>query len=190
MPYTPAARLAGGKQDAAFRTKPQIALSLVEKAQAAGIPFSAIVSDCFYGDNNALEEALLKRRLPHVLAHRGELGRGWAPAEADHSFNDAAQAVPLRAWREVIRRFRGRPHRALVGGRADPIRLWPGQAGEGHLRHDRSALAALTVHFVPDDQPARAAGGDRAAVRIAQLGRAKLQTDEGRARLADFMVRQ
>ena len=33
----------------------------------------------------------------------------------------------------------GRPHRALVGRRADPVRLWPGPAGEGHLRHDRSA---------------------------------------------------
>ena len=64
MPYTPERRLAGGKQDPAFRTKPQIALDLVERAQAAGVPFCAIVADCFYGDNNALEGALLKRGLP------------------------------------------------------------------------------------------------------------------------------
>ena len=106
MPYTPEKRLAKGRQDPAFRTKPQIALSLVEQAQAAGIPFCAIVADCFYGDNNALEMALLQRRLPHVLARRGALGRGWAPAEADHSFKDAARSLPLHAWREVIRRFR------------------------------------------------------------------------------------
>ena len=105
-PYTPAARLPDGKHDAAFHTKPQIALALVEQAQAAGIAFCAIVADCFYGDNNALETALLKRRLPYVLARRGALGCGWAPAEADHSFRDAAQALPLRAWHEVIRRFR------------------------------------------------------------------------------------
>ena len=105
-PYTPAARLADGKHDTAFRTKPQIALSLVERAQAAGITFSAIVADCFYGDDRALEKALLDRRLPHVLARRGAVGRGRAPAEADHSFADAARSLPLRAWREVIRRFR------------------------------------------------------------------------------------
>ncbi|CAM3813012.1 transposase [Polaromonas hydrogenivorans] len=46
-PYTPAVRLAGGKHDAAFRTKPQIALNLVEQAQAAGVAFCAIVADCF-----------------------------------------------------------------------------------------------------------------------------------------------
>ena len=106
LPYTPEKRLAKGRQDPAFRTKPQIALDLVERAQAAGIPFCAIVADCFYGDNNALEAALLQRRLPHVLARRGALGRGWAPVEADHSFKDAAQALPLRAWHEVLRRFR------------------------------------------------------------------------------------
>ena len=105
MPYTPEKRLLGGKQDPGFRTKPQIALALVEQAQAAGIAFSAIVADCFYGDDRALEKALLKRRLPHVLARRGAVGRGWAPAEADHSFKDAARSLPLRAWQSVVRRF-------------------------------------------------------------------------------------
>ena len=76
MPHTPEKRLLGGKQDPGFRTKPQIALALVEQAQAAGIAFSAIVADCFYGDDRALEKALLKRRLPHVLARRGAVGRG------------------------------------------------------------------------------------------------------------------
>lgn len=32
-PYTPASRLSGGKTDPRFRTKPQIALSLIEAAQ-------------------------------------------------------------------------------------------------------------------------------------------------------------
>ena len=93
-------------EDHAFRTKAQIALALLEQAQTAGIPFSAIVADCFYGDNNALEKALLERRLPHVLACRGALSRGRAAAEADHSFADAAQALLLRAWQPVMRRFR------------------------------------------------------------------------------------
>ena len=76
MPYTPEKRLPEGKQDRAFRTKPQIALDLARRAQAAGVPFCAIVADCFYGDNNGLEAALLERRLPHVLARRGAGGGG------------------------------------------------------------------------------------------------------------------
>jgi SRSO17 transposase len=44
-PYTPAARLVGGKQDPAFRTKPQLALELVHAARAADIPFRAVVAD-------------------------------------------------------------------------------------------------------------------------------------------------
>ena len=89
----------------AFHTKPQIALNLVERAQAAGIAFGAVVADCFYGDDRVLEKALLDRRLPHVLARRGALGRGRALAKADYSFNDAAQSLPLSAWQPVIRRF-------------------------------------------------------------------------------------
>jgi SRSO17 transposase len=106
MPYTPESRLAGGKQDPAFQTKPQIALALVERAQAAGIAFKAIVADCFYGDNDALQAALRQRRLPYVLAHRGMVGRGWAPVDVAHSFNDAAHDLPMRAWHRVQRRFR------------------------------------------------------------------------------------
>jgi len=44
-PYTPAHWFARGKSDPAFRTKPQIALALVEQAVAAGIAFRAVVAD-------------------------------------------------------------------------------------------------------------------------------------------------
>ena len=84
-------------QDPAFHTKTQIALSLVEQAQAAGIRFNAIVSDGFYGDNKALQVAFIQHCLPYVLAHRGTFGRGWAPVKAAYPFNDAAKALPLRA---------------------------------------------------------------------------------------------
>src|SRR5258708_15115710 len=49
-PYTPAARLAGGKRDPAFRTKPQLALELVHPARAAGIPFRPVGPDRRYGE--------------------------------------------------------------------------------------------------------------------------------------------
>jgi SRSO17 transposase len=49
-PYTPERWFARGKADPAFRTKPQLALELVDRARAAGWPFAAAVADSFYGD--------------------------------------------------------------------------------------------------------------------------------------------
>lgn len=95
-PYTPESRLADGKKDPAFRSKPQIALALVEWALAAGIAFKAIVADCFYGDHRELVATLRQRRLPFVLSHRGTVGRGWAPADVAHSFDEAIEELHSR----------------------------------------------------------------------------------------------
>jgi SRSO17 transposase len=105
-PYTPASRLPDGKGDPRFRTKPQIALALIEGALAASIPFRAVVADCFYGDNTELEGLLTQRKVPYVLAHRGGGGHGWAPAEEAHSFVEAVRDLPRAAWRRIRRRFR------------------------------------------------------------------------------------
>jgi len=105
-PYTPEGRLPGGKQDPAFRTKPQIALILIERAQAAGIPFEAIVADSAYGDNPPFVHALAERQLPYVLAHSGTASRGRAPEDVAHTFEDAARELPMRAWQRIVRRFR------------------------------------------------------------------------------------
>ena len=186
VPYTPEKRLPAGKQDGAFRTKPQIALSLVEQAQAAGTPFCAIVADCFYGDNHALETALLKRGLPHVLARRGD-ARTRLGASAGGSFVQGCGALVaagrLAPSDPALSR---RPHRALVGRRAHAAGLWARPGGARSVRHDRPARAALAVDLVPHHQPvtrAGPAGRDRAHMRSAKLDRAGLQTDEGRAGL-------
>src|SRR5919112_4902069 len=105
-PYTPAARFAAGKDDPRFRTKPRIAMALIEQARAADIPFRAVVADCFYGDNRELEGLLTQRKIPYVLAHRGTGGLGWAPAEEAHSFAEALRDLPHTAWQRLKRRFR------------------------------------------------------------------------------------
>jgi SRSO17 transposase len=105
-PYTPASRFPDGKGDPRFRTKPQIALALIEGALAAGIPFRAVVADCFYGDNTELAGLLTQRKVPYVLAHRGGGGLGWAPAEEAHSFVEAVRDLPRAAWRRIRRHFR------------------------------------------------------------------------------------
>ena len=61
---------------------------------------------------------------PKGQARRDGVGRGWAPAEADHSFKDATRSLPLRAWQPVIRCFRdGHTELTLFGyGPGQPVR--------------------------------------------------------------------
>jgi SRSO17 transposase len=110
-PYTPASRWPKGTGDPAFRTKPQLAATLIAQAQDAAVPFRAVVADCFYGDHLGFVEALETARLPYVLALKPNKGT-WAPAEAAHTPQEAAQdlrwesAEAPGAWTPVRRRFR------------------------------------------------------------------------------------
>jgi hypothetical protein len=111
VPYTPASRLARGKTDPGFRTKPQLAAELVAAARTAGIPFRAVVADCFYGDNPGFVEALGALGVRFVLALKPRKGT-WAPADEPHTPTEAAGELgwggPRRPgpWRRVVRRFR------------------------------------------------------------------------------------
>jgi len=67
-PYTPAHHFEGGKEDPRFRTKPRIALELVEAAVAGGIPFRAVVGDILYGEHRGFRKGLESKRIPYVLA--------------------------------------------------------------------------------------------------------------------------
>jgi hypothetical protein len=110
-PYEPAQRLPKGKQDPAFRTKPQIGMGLVDAALAVGIPFRAVVADCVYGESAAFEGALWAAGLPYVVALRPSKG-SWAPEEDAHTPQEAAQRLHWNGtedpqdWTPVVRRFR------------------------------------------------------------------------------------
>lgn len=111
QPYTPAERLPKGKKDPAFRTKPQIAIELVDAALAAGVVFRAVVADCFYGENETFEGELSAASLPYVLGLKPSKGI-WAPAEAVHTPKEAAWELCWDGpeapgdWTKVVRRFR------------------------------------------------------------------------------------
>jgi hypothetical protein len=111
VPYTPASRLPKGKTDPGFRTKPKLAAELVAAAQQAGIPFRAVVADCFYGDNDGFVAALGRAGVAFVLALKPRKGT-WAPEDAPHTPVEAARELgwggPGRPgpWRRVPRRFR------------------------------------------------------------------------------------
>lgn len=151
MPYTLECRLVGCKQAPAFQTKPQISLSLVERAQAAGITLKAIVADCFYGDNNALEAALRQRRLLCAGAPRHGRARLGTCRRRPFVRGCRARVAAARLAKDRAPLSR-RPCRTLVGGRADAVRLWPRQDGARGLRHDRSPYVAGSVDLVFDDQ--------------------------------------
>jgi SRSO17 transposase len=111
VPYTPASRLPAGERDPAFRTKPQLALELVQAARGAGIGFRAVVADCAYGDNPGFTQALGAAEVPFVLALKPRKGT-WAPADQAHTPTEAAGELGWRGpsrpgrWRRVQRRFR------------------------------------------------------------------------------------
>lgn len=60
-PSTPAPWFALGKADPAFRTKPAIALELVDQAIAQQWPMRAVVADCFYGEHHGFTTGLQAR---------------------------------------------------------------------------------------------------------------------------------
>src|SRR5512133_902425 len=147
VPYTPASRLAKGKRDPGFRTKPQLAVELVEAARQAEIGFRAVVADCFYGDNTGFVEALGAAKVAFVLALKPRRGI-WAPDEAAHTPVEAARALgwagPGRPgpWRRVTRRFRD--------GHAET--WWAADAtlgGWGPDRHHRLVVATTDPATLP-----------------------------------------
>jgi DDE superfamily endonuclease len=110
-PYTPAHWFVRGKSDPAFRTKPAIALALVEQAVAADIPFRAVVADCFYGEHDAFRLGLHRQGIGYVLALQpshawwhpiGTLGSLWEIADAA-VWKDAEHPGD---WTAVARAFR------------------------------------------------------------------------------------
>jgi SRSO17 transposase len=80
-PYTPAPWFAQGKADPAFRTKPQIALELVDQARTQDWPFGAVVADCFYGEHHGFTTGLQARGVPYVVALKPSHS-WWAPETA------------------------------------------------------------------------------------------------------------
>lgn len=110
-PYTPAKRLEKGRSDPAFRTKPRIAVELVERARAASIPLRAVVAGCLHGENADFEGAMWKAKVPYVLSLRPHKGR-WAEEEAAHTPEEAAQRMRWNGpkdpgdWEPIVRTFK------------------------------------------------------------------------------------
>ena len=77
----PARRAAAGVPEAvAFRTKPQLALEMIEAALAAGVPARWVVGDEVYGSDGKLRRALEARPQAYALAVKStEMPTTWPP---------------------------------------------------------------------------------------------------------------
>ena len=82
-------REAGVPEKVAFRTKPQLARRMLERALESGVPFGWVTGDEVYGNDRRLRLWLERRDVPHVLAVRSneklwaETDRGWRQVRAD-----------------------------------------------------------------------------------------------------------
>jgi hypothetical protein len=146
-PYTPAARLPGGKHHAAFRTKPQLAGELVTAAREAGLPFRAVVADSLYGEHREFKRVLRQAGVPYVLALRASHGV-WAAEQEAHSPPEAAERLRWTDadhpgdWTPIQRRFRAGPDQTWW---AADLRL----AGYGPDRSTRLVAATTDPGRLP-----------------------------------------
>lgn len=118
-PYTPAERLPLGKKDPAFRTKPRIAINLVERAIGIGLAFRAVVADCVYGESQDFEGELWQdgwksasiQGVPYVVSIKPSQGC-WARDGEPHTPEEAAGRLRWAGpddsgdWTSVVRQFR------------------------------------------------------------------------------------
>jgi SRSO17 transposase len=75
-----------------FRTKPELALALIDQAREGGVPFDLVVTDGGYGDNPNFLDGLAERRLHGVVGIHRDFGVR-RPAEVVEA---AARPVPSR----------------------------------------------------------------------------------------------
>jgi len=110
-PYTPAHHFEEGKADPGFRTKLAMAVELVRQAVDAGIPFRAVVADCFYGEDHRVQQGIRDLGKGYVLALKPSHA-WWHPIDSIGSLQEAAEAAGWQSpdvpgtWVRIERTFR------------------------------------------------------------------------------------
>lgn len=97
-------RRAGIPEQVAHRTKPRLALELIERALDAGVPAAWVAGDAVYGSDGKLRRALEARGQAYVLAVRSnESTTMWPPHGPPGQVRvaEVAAAVPAEAWQRL-----------------------------------------------------------------------------------------
>src|SRR5829696_2588159 len=121
-------RAAAIPEGLAYRTKPQLALAMLERALAAGVPARWVVADEVYGSDGKLRRALEERGQAYVLAVRSnEKPSTWPP------YGPPAQVAGAGRRR--------RPRGGRAGGGVAAVELRRGGAGAAPVRLGVPAVA-------------------------------------------------
>jgi SRSO17 transposase len=136
-------------QEVAFQTKPQIALDLLDQADAMGVPYSCVVADADYGDNPNFLQGLEKRNKPYVVAVRKDFQVALEPDGPSRPAEAVLAALPGRSWRTI--RWR-EGSKGWLKGRFTAVRCWrvPSQEAArvpGWLIGERTSAGERKYHF-------------------------------------------
>lgn len=106
-----------------FRTKPEIALALLDEADACGVSYTCVTADADYGDNPNFLKGLEDRKKRYAVAVRSDfrvvLTR--RPTETPRRVDAVLAEQPLSTWRTI--RWR-EGSRGWLRGRFLALRCW------------------------------------------------------------------
>ena len=88
---------AGIPESVVFRTKGQLALDLIDEAQAWGLPDRIVLADAGYGDVTEFRKGLEERRLPYVVGVPSPLGV-WTKPPRLHQLKARGRGRPPSAY--------------------------------------------------------------------------------------------
>lgn len=174
-PYTPESYFADGKNDPAFRTKPQIALQLVQWVKEQDWPFRAVVADSLYGEDRGLRAGLRQLPVPYVFA-LNPAHAWWHPQGVAGSVKEVARDAgwvsttqPGR-WVPLTRTFRDGSEQVWWAVEIVAGPYGPGKAERAVVATtDPATLPDLTTWYLVTNLPAPADGGEASPFPPASL---------------------
>ena len=108
-------------EDIAFRTKPEIALELLDRARRWGVRPACVVADADYGDNPNFLAGLEQRRQRYVVAVRADFAVASARRAPARRAEALLAGLPGSAW-QTIRWRQG--SKGWLRGRFAAVRCW------------------------------------------------------------------
>jgi SRSO17 transposase len=148
--------VAGVPEAVEFRTKPQLARAMLERALAAGVPAAWVTGDEVYGGDRRLRVWLEERQVPHVLAIKSSEPLWTRTTWRQVAAKTLAAGIPDAEWERLSAGEGAKGPRVYDWARV-PIRALP-EAGWDYWLLVRRSLTdptdlAYYVCFCPADTP-------------------------------------
>ena len=178
---------AGVPKSVAFRTKPALALEMLERALDAGVPARWVVGDSVYGSDGKLRRALEVRDQAYALAVKSsEQPTTWPPygPPGQVAVADIAAALAPDRWQRLSGGAGAQGERLLrLGPRPGPPGApgWLGPRGRDPPRPERPRRARLLPGVRPHRHAAHG-GGARDRRAVDHRGRLQARQTAGRPR--------